>query len=227
MSLKILMIVSSSNNIRSHYYPIDSSQELINEISEISNRMKTILYKGIIETNRNKFSYQHYISNEINEEEDIQAQDHPIFFICSDKLYKDNIIEKVFKEIFDYLNEINQKDSNIPNEAKAAIAKIFLKYKNINDIKEKESNETEFGVLEEMTGFDMKSQTSSFCEATDIMNIDAKKRSRIRNMEKKRREEIENIKRWKKIKCIYLFLSIILLMATIFSIFGFRNELFS
>ena len=227
MSLKILMISSSSNNIRNHYYPIDSPQELINEISEISNRMKPILYKGIVETNRNKFTYQHYITKEKNEEaEDLEAQDHPIIIICSDKLYKDNIIEKVFKEIFDYLNEINQKDSNISNEGKTKIAKIFLKYKNINDIKEKESNETEFGVLEEITGFDMKSRTSSYCEPSDIMNMDAKKRSRLRNLEKRRKEEIEYIKRWKKVKCIYLFISIILLMATIFSIFTFRKELF-
>ena len=221
------MISSSSNNIRNHYYPIDSPQELINEISEISNRMKPILYKGIVETNRNKFTYQHYITKEKNEEaEDLEAQDHPIIIICSDKLYKDNIIEKVFKEIFDYLNEINQKDSNISNEGKTKIAKIFLKYKNINDIKEKESNETEFGVLEEITGFDMKSRTSSYYEASDIMNMDAKKRSRLRNLEKRRKEEIEYIKRWKKVKCIYLFISIILLMATIFSIFTFRKELF-
>ena len=76
MSLKILMISSSSNHIRNHYYPIDSPQELINEISEISNRMKPILYKGIVETNRNKFTYQHYIPKEINEEaEDIEVQD--------------------------------------------------------------------------------------------------------------------------------------------------------
>ena len=38
--------------------------------------MKTILYKGIFETNRNKFIYQHYIPKEINEEvEDIETQD--------------------------------------------------------------------------------------------------------------------------------------------------------
>ena len=231
MSLKILMIVSSSNNSRSQYFPIDSPQDLINEIAEVSHRMKTNLYKGIIETNRNKFTYQHYIPKDINEDaENIENQEHPVISICSDKLYKDNKIENIFKEIFEYLNEINQKDSIITNETKTKIARIFLKYKNMNNIRENDTNETEFGVIEEFTGFDMKSGTtiSSNFEISDTMNLnDAKKRSRLRNMEKKRREDIENVKRWKKIKCIYLFISIILLIGTLYSIIYFKDELFS
>ena len=43
--LKILMIVSSTNNERCHYFPIDSNQELINEIGEVSFRMKTVMNK--------------------------------------------------------------------------------------------------------------------------------------------------------------------------------------
>ena len=93
------------------------------------------------------------------------------------------------------MNEINQKDSNISNEAKIKIAKIFLKYKNINVIKEKESNKNEFAVLEEILGFEKNSYTSSCYEASDAMNINAKKRSWLRNLEKRRREEIGNIKR--------------------------------
>ena len=232
MSLKILMIVSSSNNSRCQYFPIDSPQDLINEIAEVSHRMKINLYKGIIETNRNKFTYQHYIPKDLINEDDenIENQEHPVIFICSEKLYKDNKLEKVFKEIFEYLNEINQKDSALSNDAKTKIAKIFLKYKNMNNIKENDTNETEFGVIEEFIGFDIKSGTSTISniEVSDTMNLnDAKKRSRLRNMEKKRREEIENIKRWKKIKCIYLFISIILLICTLYSIIYFKDELFS
>ena len=229
MSLKILMIVSSGNNNRCQYFPMDSPQELINEIAEVSNRMKTILSKGIIETNRNKFAYQHFLPKEINEEnEDILAQDYPVIFICSDKLYQNNKIDLIFKEIFNCLNEKEQKNTKISNEEKTQIARIFLKYKKMNDIKESDSNETEFGVIEEFTGFDMKSFTTSSCyEASDTMNLnDPKKKSRMRNLEKKRRKEIENIKKWKKIKLIYLFISIILLIATIISIIGFKNELF-
>ena len=231
MSLKIMMIVSSSINSRCQYFPIDSTQELINEIAEVSQRMKTNLYKGIIETNRNKFTYQHYIPKDLKEDtENIDNQDYPVIFICSDKLYKDNKIEKIFKEIFEYLNGINQKDSVLTNETKTKIARIFLKYKNMNNIIENDTNEIEFGVIEEFTGFDLKSGNtiSSNFEISDTMNLnDAKKRSRLRNMEKKRREEIENVKTWKKIKCIYLFISIILLIGTLYSIIYFKDELFS
>ena len=48
--LKIMMIVSSLNKSKSQYFPKDSPEELINEIAEVSNRMRTVLYKGIIET---------------------------------------------------------------------------------------------------------------------------------------------------------------------------------
>ena len=219
--LKILMIVSSLNNTRCLYFPMDSPQEMINEIAEVSNTMKTILYKGIIETKQNKFTYQHYIPKNDNKEvEEIENQDRPVFFICSDKSCQDNKIEKVFKEIFDILNDINQIDSKITNETKTKIGKIFLKYQNINNIKESNTNDIEFGVIEELTGLDMKSRTNStFFEISDTMNLnDPKKRSRLRNMENKKREEIENIKRWRKVKCFYLFISIILLMLTIFSI---------
>ena len=191
--------------------------------------MKTILYKGIVETNRNKFAYQVYLPNEIDQDaEDIETRDYPVIFICSDKLYQNNKIEVIFQEIFKCLNEKGQKDTKITSEQKKEIARIFLKYKKMNDIKESDSNDTEFGVIEEFIGFDMKSgTTTSLYDASDTMNLtDPKKKSRFRNMAKKRREEIENIKKWKKIKCVYLFISIILLIGTIISIISFRKELF-
>ena len=71
-----MLISSSLNKNESQYFPIDSSQELINEIIEVSNRMKTILYKGILETNKNKFTYQHYISeSEIIDNEESQRSE--------------------------------------------------------------------------------------------------------------------------------------------------------
>ncbi len=225
--LKILMIVSSLNNTKCLYFPMDSPQEMINEIAEVSNTMKTILYKGIIETKQNKFTYQHYIpKNDDNEVEEIENQDRPVFFICSDKSCQDNKIEKVFKEIFDILNETNQKDSKITNETKTKIGKIFLKYQNINNIKESNTNDIKFGEIEELAGLDMKSRTNStFFEISDTMNLnDPKKRSRLRNMENKKREEIENIKRWRKVKFFYLIISIILLMVTLLSIILLWNK---
>lgn len=225
--LKILMIGSSSNSNRYHYFPIDSTQDLINEIAEVSYRMKTVLYKGIVETNIHKFTYQHYIPKESAiEDEDAEIGDHPIIIICSDKSYKDNKIDMIFKEIFEGLNEINLKDAKITNEVKSKIAKVFLKYQNMNNIKENDINEAEFGVIEEFIGFDKTGSSSSrFYESSDTIN-DPKKRSKLRNMEKKKREEIENLKKWRTVKCFYLFISIILLMATISSIFIFWNDLF-
>ena len=226
--LNILMIVSSSNNSISYYFPKMSTQDLVNEIAEVSLRIKTIFNKGIIETNTYKFAYEHYIPKEskdfILEEEDNEIKDHPVIVICSDRSYKNNIIEKLFKEIFESLNKIKQKDSNISKEGKSKIAKIFLKYQNMNNIKESNNDDTEFGVVEEFIGFDKSESTSTrFYEDTDTMT-DAKKRSKLRNMEKKKREEIDNIRSWKKIKCCYLFINIILLMVTISLIFIFWED---
>jgi hypothetical protein len=226
--LKILMIVSSSKNNRCQYFPQDASQELINEIGEVSNRMKIVLFKGIIETNINKFTYQHFISQEINmENEEVEIPEHPVICICSDKSYPDNKLEKIFKEINEKINESGQKDTKISNELKKIIGNIFIKYQDSNNIKEINNKEIEFGVIEEFIGFDNQSVSGiSYFSSDTLSTNDPKKRSRLRNIEKKKREEIENIKSWKKIKIIYLFISIILLMVTICSIFGFRDELF-
>ena len=230
-SLNLLMIVSCSNNPRAYYFPNNSTQDLVNEVTEVSYRIKTILNKGIIETETYKITYEHYIPKEskdaILEEEDNEIKDHPVIVICSDKFYQNNTIEKLFKEIVESLNRINQKDSNIAKEAKSKIAKIFLKYQNMNNIKESNIDDIEFGVIEEFIGLDKSESTSSrFYEISDTMT-DAKKRSKLRHLEKKKKEEIDNIKSWKKIKCCYLFINIILLMITIYLIIIFREDLFN
>ncbi len=224
--LKIIMIVSTTNNIRPTFYPMDSPQDLLNEILEVANRMKTVINKGIIETRLNKFTYQQYIPSEEDDEgeeqiektENLDIPDRPVIFICSDKSYKDIKLEKVFNEINEILNEVNQKNSKISQQTKSKIGKIFLKYQNMNEIRECDNKEIEFGTIEEMTGFNMKSvSNSTICDMTDTIS-DAKRRSKLRDMEKKKKEEIENVKRWRKIKIVYLFISIILLMLTIGSI---------
>ena len=215
--IKIMMIVSSLNNFRCQYFPMDSPQELINETAEVSSRMKTSLYKGIIETNKNKFTYQHYLSEENNNnEEENEKKDNPVIFICSDLSYQDKKIEKIFNEMFDCLKKAGQKDSKISIETKKNLAKIFLKYQNVTD----NNKDTEFGVIEEYTGFDMTSGTSSsFFEISQTISLnDSKKKKKLKDIEKKRRDEIENIKRWKKVKVLYLIISIILLFITILSI---------
>ena len=216
--IKIMMIVSSLNNFRCQYFPMDSPQELINEIAEVSSRMKTSLYKGIIETNKNKFTYHHYISEESNNnEEESEKKDNPVIFICSDLSYQDKKIEKIFNEMFECLKNVGQKDSKISIETKKNLAKIFLKYQNVNDNNNKD---TQFGVIEEYTGFDMTSGSStSFFDITQTITLnDSKKKKKLRKIKKKRRNEIENIKRWKKVKVLYLIISIILLLITILSI---------
>ena len=229
--LNILMIVSSSNNPRAYYFPNNSSQNLINEIGEVSHRVKTILNKGIIETDIYKFTYEHYLPKEskvsLLEEEDNEIRDHPVIIICSDKSYQNYKIEQLFKEIFESLNLIKQKNANISKEGKSKIGKIFLKYQNMNNIKESNIQDIEFGSIEEFIGLDKSESTSSkFYEISDTMN-DAKKRSKLRHLEKKKREEIENIKSWKKIKCLFLFINIILLMGILYLIFIFKGDLFN
>ena len=214
--IKIMMIVSSLNNFRCQYFPMDSPQELVNEIAEVSSRMKSSLYKGIIETNKNKFTYQHYISEENNNNEENEKKDNPVIFICSDLSYQDKKIEKIFNEMFECLKNVGQKDSKISIETKKNLAQIFLKYQNVND----NNKNTEFGVIEEYTGFDMTSGSStSFFEISQTMTLnDSKKKKKLKDIEKKRRNEIENIKRWKKVKILYLVISIVLLLVTILSI---------
>ena len=214
--IKIMMIVSSLNNFRCQYFPMDSPQELVNEIAEVSSRMKSSLYKGIIETNKNKFTYQHYISEEINNNEENEKKDNPVIFICSDLSYQDKKIEKIFNEMFECLKNVGQKDSKISIETKKNLAQIFLKYQNVNN----NNKNTEFGVIEEYTGFDMTSGSStSFFEISQTMTLnDSKKKKKLKDIEKKRRNEIENIKRWKKVKILYLVISIVLLLVTILSI---------
>ena len=211
-----MMIVSSLNNLRCQYFPMDSPQELINETAEVSSRMKSSLYKGIIETNKNKFTYQHYLSGENNNEEgEDEKKDNPVIFICSDLSYQDKKIEKIFGEMFECLKNVGQKDSKISIETKKQLAQIFLKYQNNNN-----SKDTDFGVIEEYTGFDMNPGSStSFFEISQTMSLnDSKKRKKLRDIEKKRREEIENIKRWKKVKILYLIISIVLLLITLITI---------
>ena len=224
--LKIIMIVSTTNNIRPTFYPMDSPQELLNEILEVANRMKTVINKGIIETRLNKFTYQPYMPSEEHDEgeeqiektENLDMPDRPVIFICSDKSYKDIKLEKVFNEINEILHEVNQKNSKISQKTKSKIGNIFLKYQNMNNINECENKEIEFGTIEEMTGFNMKSvSNTTISDMTDTIS-DPKRRSKLRDMEKKKKEEIENVKRWRKIKIVYLFISIILLMLTIGSI---------
>ena len=215
--IKIMMIVSSLNNCRCQYFPMDSPQELINEIAEVSSRMKTSLYKGLIETNKNKYTYQHYISEENNNnEEEGERKDNPVIFICSDLSYQDKKIEKIFIEMFEYLKKIGQKDSKISIETKKNLAQIFLRHQNVTD----NNKDTEFGVIEEYTGCDMTSGTSSsFFEITQTISLnDSKKKKKLKDIEKKRRDEIENIKRWKKVKMLYLVISIVLLFITLISI---------
>jgi len=212
--IKIMMIVSSLNNFRCQYFPMDSPQGLVNEIAEVSSRMKTSLNKGIIETNKNKFTFQHYISKENSNEEEDEKKDNPVIFICSDLSYQDKKIEKIFNEMFECLKNVGQKDSKISNETKKNLAQIFLKYQDAND----NNKSTDFGVIEEYTGYDMSSGTStSFFEISQTLN-DSKKKKKLKDIEKKRKEEIENIKRWKKVKILYLIISIILLLITILSI---------
>ena len=60
MSMKLLMLVNSSNDTMCEYFPIDSSQKLINEVHDLTNSIKNIPSQGSIETSQNKFFYRQY-----------------------------------------------------------------------------------------------------------------------------------------------------------------------
>ena len=58
MSMKLMMLVNSSNDNMCEYLPNDSPQKLINEVHDLTNSIKNIPSQGSIETSQNKFLYR-------------------------------------------------------------------------------------------------------------------------------------------------------------------------
>jgi len=225
MSMKMMMLVNSSNDNLCEYLPNYSPQNLINEVHDLANSIKNIPSQGSIETSKNKFIYRQYNpTKKISKEED-----KLVIFICCDLNYKDDIINKFIYKVFELINTNNYKNYKLNSGTKKSIAKLFYKYQYENsidtEIKDWKDYSLEFGTLREITNFDIDTrktnQSISIYGILDSMDEkDVTKFSKGTNGEIRIPIEASRIKKWKNLKCVFLFINFILLVAVIILFFS-------
>ena len=222
--MKMMMIVNSSNDNICEYLPNDSPQDLMNELKDLSNSLKNIPSQGSTETIKNKFVYRQYSPNK-NFSKD---EDKLVIFICCDLSYKDNIITKFFNEIQENFSNNSYKSFKLNPETKKIIAKTFYKYqdsKNINkEITDWKNYNLDFAIAREYTSLDIdiKKTTRSLSIYGIIDSMDEKDISKINkgtNGSIRVPIEVSKIKKWKTLKCFFLFINIILIVFAIVFVF--------
>ena len=221
-TLKMMMIVNTSNENICEYLPNDSPQKLINEIQDVANSLKNIPSQGSIETTQNKFCYRQYNPHGAKISTD---EDKLVIFICCDINYQDKYISKFFDDAMNSLFPNGYQNYKLNLEAKKKIAKIFYKYqdsKNIGkEIKNWNEYNLEYGTLRELTTFDINTKrTSQSISIYGLMDsIDEKditKGNKGTNGEIRIPIGVSRAKKWKYLKCIFLFINLILIVLAIF-----------
>ena len=219
--MKLIMFVNTANENLCEFFPKDAPQKLVNELHDVSNSLKNIPSQGCIQTTQNKFFYRQFIPDKKNitsKEEDIL-----VLFVCTDIKYKDNIVSKFFDESFNTLNLKSYSNYKLISETKIKIAKIYYKYQiqdNTNkEIISLENNNLEFGTMNEFTSLDIdaKKRTNSVTMYGLMDSIDEKdlKKDSKENEEVRVPLEIIKIRKWRTLKCIFLFINIIMIVLTI------------
>ena len=227
----LMMIVSTLNESLFQYYPKESNPDLINEMKEVVNRMKTVTHKGLIQTKTKNFYYRGYLEEKYYLKENFSYdEDRPVIFICTDKYYKEKLVDKFYDELFQVLSNQNITASfNLSNELKNNFALIYEKYKDMNCISETSSSESgnlDFGIINDVNNNnESKSLISEPSETSGIYENDDNKRKQRRGRETQRKQEIENIIKWKNLKCFYLVLNIILLVLVGLAFYYFKDEI--
>ena len=222
--MKMMMIVNSSNDNLCEYLPNDSPQDLMNELKDIANSLKNIPSQGSTQTTKNKFSYRQYSPNKNFAKE----EDKLVIFICCDLSYKDNIITKFFDEIQKNFSNNSYKSFKLAPETKKIIAKIFYKYQDSNNINKEitdwKNYNLEYATVREYTSLDIdtKKTTQSLSIYGIIDSMDEKDISKVNkgtNGSIRVPIEVSRIKKWKTLKCFFLFINIILIVLAIFFAF--------
>ena len=227
----LMMIVSTLNDSLYQYYPKDSNPDLINEMKDVVNRMKTVIHKGLIQTKTKNFYYRGYLEEKYYLNENFSYdEDRPVIFICTDKLYKEKIIDKFYDELFKIISNQNMSASfSYSNEIKNNLALVYEKYKDMNEnstIGGSESGNLEFGVINENNSNNLSKNTiSETSETSEIFENNIYKRKQRRGREIQKKQEIENIIKWKNVKCFYLVLNSILLILVILAFYYFKDEI--
>ena len=222
--MKMLMIVNSSNDNICEYLPNDSPQDLMNELKDLTNSLKNIPSQGITETIKNKFAYRQYSPNKIFSKD----EDKCVIFICCDLAFKDSIINKFFDEIQKNFSNNSYKNFKLNPETKKIIAKTFYKYSDSNNINKEITDwkkyNLEFATVREYTSLDIdtKKTTQSLSIYGIIDSMDEKDISKVNkgtNGSIRVPIEVSKLRKWKILKCFFLFINIILITLAIFFIF--------
>lgn len=221
--MKMMMIVNSSNENICEYYPSDSPNNLVNELRDVTNGFKNILGKGNIETATNKFNYMQHNKN--------NDDDKLVIFICCEKHYKDTIIDKFFNKAIEILDKSNYDHYKINDNTKVDLAKLFLMYQDSNDVKDNntnlDTNNFDFGSIKEFTSLDLNTKHRESLIYGLSETIDEKELKKINKSlmrEKNHSAEKEKILQWKKLKCIYLAIDIVLLILAVISLIVILNK---
>jgi len=219
--MKLIMFVNTSNENLCEFLPNNSPQKLVNELHDVSNTLKNIPSQGCIQTTQNKYFYKQY-----NPEKNIKSkeEDMLVLFVCTDIKYKDNLVSKFFDEAFNSLSLKSYQNFKLVPEAKTKIAKIFYKYQNQdninNEILDVEKFSLDFGTISEFTSLDIDTKkTSNSVSIYGLMESmdekDSKREKQGPNGEIRVPIEITKIRKWRNLKCIFLFINIAMIIITI------------
>ena len=228
--MKMLMFVNTTSENLCEFLPSDSPQKLINELHDVSNSLKNIPSQGSIQTTQNKFVYRQFNPGEKN----VKSKDEDILvlFVCTDIKYKDTLISKFFDEAFKSLSLKSYANFKLVPEAKTKIAKIFYKYQNENNINKEildlEKFNLDFGTLSEFTSLDIDTKKNnnsvSIYGLMESMDEKDSKRSHKGKGEIRVPIEITKIRKWRNLKCIFLFINLILIIVTILLFYYFLGK---
>ena len=228
--MKMLMFVNTTSENLCEFLPSDSPQKLINELHDVSNSLKNIPSQGSIQTTQNKFVYRQF--NPGKNYAKSKDEDILVLFVCTDIKYKDTLISKFFDEAFKSLSLKSYANFKLVPEAKTKIAKIFYKYQNENntnkEILDLEKFNLDFGTLSEFTSLDIDTKKTnnsvSIYGLMESMDEKDSKRSHKGKGEIRVPIEITKIRKWRNLKCIFLFINLILIIVTILLFYYFLGQ---
>ena len=218
--MKMIMLVNTANENLCEFLPSDSPQKLTGEMHNIAINLKRVPSQGCVQTTTNKFFYRQF---QLNSEKDSnikqKEEDKLVLFVCTDLKYKDIYIYKFLDEVFNSLSENSYTNFKINPESKKNIAKIFYKYQDPNNINKEElnleNNNLEFGALNDFTSLDIDTKKGG--NSTSLKGIvDSIDKNSLNKMNKGRIPiEVTKMKKWKTLKCIFLFINIIMIILTV------------
>ena len=219
--MKLIMFVNTSNENLCEFLPNDSPQKLVNELHDVTNTLKNIPSQGCIQTTQNKYFYKQYNPGKSLKPKE---EDMLVLFVCTDIKYKDNLVFKFFDEAFNTLSLKSYQNFKLVPEAKTKIAKIFYKYQNQDKINnnnfDAEKNNLDFGTISEFTSLDIDTKkTNNSVSIYGLMESmdekDSKREKQGPNGEIRVPIEITKIRKWRNLKCIFLFINIAMIIITI------------